>query len=231
VLLALHVVLTAVLMPCSPRFSESSMGGASSFKEIIMANRNYNNSVNPLYRSAGSSAIIRAEFDSIDTGFTGVEAELDSLNLLKAPKASPTFTGTVVLPSTTTIGTVTAAEISYLGGVTSTIQTQINVLTTTKATIDSPTFTGTVTIPPGAIISGYALLASPAFTGVPTAPSAALGTGTDQLATCAFVVNTALSAQLPGQTGSAGKFIGTDGTNASWQAIFNPSIYQSLGGI
>lgn len=63
-------------------------------------------------------------------------------NLL-APKASPTFTGTVVLPSTTSIGSVTNTEISYLGGVTSAIQTQLNA----KAPINNPTFTGTVTVP------------------------------------------------------------------------------------
>ena len=44
----------------------------------------------------------------------------------KAPSDSPTFTGTVVLPSTTSIGTVTATEIGYVDGVTSSIQTQIN---------------------------------------------------------------------------------------------------------
>lgn len=43
-----------------------------------------------------------------------------------APKAEPTFTGTVVLPSTTSIGDVSATEISYLNNVTSAIQTQID---------------------------------------------------------------------------------------------------------
>ena len=43
-----------------------------------------------------------------------------------APKASPTFTGTVVLPSTTSIGTVTSTEIGYLDNVTSAIQTQLD---------------------------------------------------------------------------------------------------------
>ena len=43
----------------------------------------------------------------------------------KAPAASPTFTGTVVLPSTTSIGNLTSTEISYLEGVTSSVQTQI----------------------------------------------------------------------------------------------------------
>lgn len=41
-----------------------------------------------------------------------------------ATSNSPTFTGDVTLPSTTTIGTVSSTEISYLDGVTSNIQTQ-----------------------------------------------------------------------------------------------------------
>jgi hypothetical protein len=56
-----------------------------------------------------------------------------------APAAGPTFTGTVVLPSTTSIGTVDSTEIGYLDGVTSAIQTQLNA----KANLASPTFTGT----------------------------------------------------------------------------------------
>lgn len=43
-----------------------------------------------------------------------------------ALKASPTFTGTVVLPADTSIGNVSAAEIAFLDGVTSNIQAQIN---------------------------------------------------------------------------------------------------------
>ena len=58
----------------------------------------------------------------------------------KAPLASPSFSGTVSLPPTTSIGSVNGTNISYLEGVTSAIQTQINA----KAPLDSPTFTGTV---------------------------------------------------------------------------------------
>jgi hypothetical protein len=43
-----------------------------------------------------------------------------------APLASPTFTGTVVLPSSTSIGNVTSTEIGYLDNVTSAIQTQLD---------------------------------------------------------------------------------------------------------
>lgn len=61
-----------------------------------------------------------------------------------APKANPTFSGTVSLPSTTSIGDVSDAEIAHLDGVTSGIQGQLDDLDTLKAPIADPTFTGTV---------------------------------------------------------------------------------------
>lgn len=51
---------------------------------------------------------------------------LDTALAAKAPLASPTFTGTVTLPSTTNIGTISNTELGFLDGVTSAIQTQIN---------------------------------------------------------------------------------------------------------
>jgi len=50
---------------------------------------------------------------------------------LKSPLASPTFTGTVGLPSTTSIGLVSATEISYVDGATSNLQDQITALSVT----------------------------------------------------------------------------------------------------
>jgi hypothetical protein len=44
----------------------------------------------------------------------------------KASLESPAFTGTVSLPSTTSIGNVSSTELGYLDGVSSGIQTQIN---------------------------------------------------------------------------------------------------------
>lgn len=44
----------------------------------------------------------------------------------KAPIAGPTFTGTVVLPGTTSIGDVSSTELGYVNGVTAPIQTQIS---------------------------------------------------------------------------------------------------------
>lgn len=164
-----------------------------------------------------------------------------------APLASPTFTGTVTLPSTTSIGTVSATEIGYLDGVTSGLQGQldtklaISTAASTYAPIASPTFTGTVVLPAttsiGPVtdvelgyldgvtssvqtqIDGKAALASPAFTGTPTAPTASTGTNTTQIATTAFVQQAAFNNTLPSQTGNAGKFVTTDGTNASWADV------------
>jgi len=74
---------------------------------------------------------------SVDTAIANGTAPL-------APKADPTFSGTVSLPSTTSIGDVDATEISHLDGVTSGIQGQLDSLDTLKAPIADPTFTGTV---------------------------------------------------------------------------------------
>ena len=101
-----------------------------------------------------------------------------------APIASPTFTGTVNLPSTTLIGSVSATEIAYLDGVTSSIQTQLNekqTLGSYQTALETPVVasasgTGNLTLtsntgyntlltftPPD--LSLYAALNSPSFTG------------------------------------------------------------------
>jgi hypothetical protein len=84
----------------------------------------------------------------------------------KANLAGPTFTGTVTLPSTTSIGTVSSTEIGYVDNVTSAIQTQLDA----KAPLASPTFTGTPTLPTGTI-----------------ATTQATGTNNTTVATTAFV--------------------------------------------
>ena len=61
---------------------------------------------------------------------------------LKANLEGPTFTGTVVLPSTTSIGNVSATELGYVDGVTSAIQTQIDA----KLSKSGGTMTGDLTL-------------------------------------------------------------------------------------
>jgi len=78
----------------------------------------------PLADVTNAGLLKPAKFTVLEntSGTNTGDQDLSSL----APKASPTFTGTVVLPSTTSIGNVTDTEIGYLDGVTSVIQTQID---------------------------------------------------------------------------------------------------------
>ena len=110
-----------------------------------------------------SVTVIEEEIDAIDTVIEGIITDisdinssietLDSLVDTKSPTASPTFTGDVVLPTTTSIGDVSANEISHLNGVTSAIQDQIDsklasaTAASTYAPLNSPTFGGTVSLP------------------------------------------------------------------------------------
>ncbi len=81
-----------------------------------------------------------------------LDSEISALESSKAPLDAPSFTGTVVLPSTTSIGNVSAQEISYLNNVSSAIQTQLDgkldsgVASTTYAALTGATFTGTVSL-------------------------------------------------------------------------------------
>lgn len=68
----------------------------------------------------------------------------------KAPSDNPTFTGTVVLPSTTSVGNVSSTEIGYLNGITSDVQTQID----SKAALSGATFTGDVTVETNLVVDG-----------------------------------------------------------------------------
>jgi hypothetical protein len=103
-----------------------------------------------------------------------------------APIASPTFTGTVTLPSPFTLGatsvTVTGTEINRLAGVTSAVQTQLDGKAALSHTHAESDVTSLVSD-----LAAKAPLLSPTFTGTPAAPTAALNTNTTQLATTAFV--------------------------------------------
>jgi hypothetical protein len=88
-----------------------------------------------------------------------------------------TFTGTIVLPATTSIGNVSDTEIGYVDGVTSAIQAQIN----SKAPITSPTFITDITTP--LIIGGTAV-------GSKISYKSTSGTGTVSAIGHSFVVGT-----------------------------------------
>ena len=93
---------------------------------------------------------------------TVLNTALDALDTEKAPKASPTFTGTVVLPSTTSIGTISAAELAYVDGVTSSIQTQLDTKLATATAASTYLTTATAA-------STYLTTATAASTYLPTA--------------------------------------------------------------
>jgi hypothetical protein len=94
---------------------------------------------------------VNASVIPLTTG-SNVEAEIVSLRAqvaalraavaTKAPLDSPTFTGSVILPATTTIGAVSAAEIAYLDGATSGLQAQLNA----KAANENAVITGSLTV-------------------------------------------------------------------------------------
>ena len=66
---------------------------------------------------------------------TYTQSQVDTALSLKANLSGPTFTGTVVLPSTTSIGSVSSTEIGYIDGVTSSIQTQLDTKASTGKAI------------------------------------------------------------------------------------------------
>jgi hypothetical protein len=106
----------------------------------------------------------------------------------------------------TTAIAATAAQVNYLVGVTSAVQTQLNTLTTNKAAKAGDTYTG-----------------AHDFTGATlTAATQSPGDNSTKVCTTAFATTLAFSAVLPGQFGNAGRYIQTNGASASWQGIHGP---------
>jgi len=100
--------------------------------------------------SLGSLLVGAAEIGSVSNTeiqyLDGVTSAIQTQINTKAPSASPTFTGNVVLPSTTVIGDVDATEIGYLNGVSSNIQTQLDAkaAAASYAALSGAAFTGNV---------------------------------------------------------------------------------------
>ena len=160
-----------------------------------------------LVNSAGATLDTLGEIATALGNDENLSATLTASIGLKAPLASPTFTGTVAGITKTMVG---------LGNVDNTADTAKPVSTAQQTALDlkanlaSPTFTGTVagitktmvglgnvdntadTAKPVSTAQQTALnlkanLASPALTGTPTAPTADSGTNTTQVATTEYV--------------------------------------------
>lgn len=106
--------------------------------------------------SSGAGVVSVSATTATEIGYiSGLTSAVQTQLNAKAPSASPTFSGTITTPLTAsralTIGAsnelavsaTTAAELAYVNGVTSAIQTQLNA----KSPSASPTFSGTITTP------------------------------------------------------------------------------------
>ena len=100
--------------------------------------------------SLGSLLVGAAEIGDVSNTelqyLNGVTSAIQTQINAKSPSADPTFTGNVVLPSTTAIGDVDGTEIGYLNGVSSNIQTQLDAkaAAASYAALSGAAFTGNV---------------------------------------------------------------------------------------
>jgi hypothetical protein len=123
--------------------------------------------------SANGATISPTELSYLDGVSSAIQTQLNA----KAPSAGPTFTGTVVLPSTTSIGTVSDTEISYLDGVTSAIQTQLNAKEPTITTLGvAKGGTGASTLASGYLVKGNGTSAVSASVVYDTGTNVGVGT-------------------------------------------------------
>ena len=103
------------------------------------------------------------------------------------------------LPNYSAPITASSAELSHAAGVSGPIQAQLN----SKGASAGQVWTGAHDFTSAAI----------------SVPTATAGDSSSKAASTAFVVGTAFSAALPGQAGSAGRYLTTDGTSASWASL------------
>jgi hypothetical protein len=107
------------------------------------------------------SGIARDASDGVIKAFKDATAKPTStIDFTEAGLAYADVRVGALTASSLTVGDVSATEIGYLDGVTSSIQTQLNA----KAPSASPTLTGTVTLP-SSVVSGSATLTFPSSSG------------------------------------------------------------------
>ena len=160
---------------------------------------------------------------------------------LKAPLASPTFTGVPLGPTavsgtnTTQLATTEFVQ-SAIGGSISLSSLSIGVDNPASGTggITYNSSTGVFNFTP-ADLTAYATLASPTFTGTPTAPTATTGTNTTQLATTAFVQSQIDTSTLKYSDFSAAVALQSSGTgsldydNTTGTFTYTPPFFTSTG--
>jgi hypothetical protein len=82
-----------------------------------------------------ASALTVSEYLTPTIGSTAITSNTTISTISGLTLSGATLTGTTLMASTTSIGNVSSTEISYLDGVTSSIQTQINTKTSTGRAI------------------------------------------------------------------------------------------------
>lgn len=177
---------------------------------------------------------------------SGVTSAIQTQLNAKSPLASPTFTGTVTLPSDTSIGTVSATEIGYVDGVTSSIQTQldnklgITAASTTYAALAGATFTGAVNFEELSEKTVDVTLASNVATlnwtagniyYIATAPSAAMTFNVTNVPTTVSRIMTINVIVTQGSTGYAPTTFQIDGASQTikWQGGSAPTPTSGAG--
>lgn len=206
------------------------------------------NAINGLVNGAPSALDTLKELADAINDDASYAATITTALGTKAPTANPTFTGTVVLPSTTSIGNVSATEIGYVDGVTSSIQTQLDAKSTASKTetLTNKTISGssnTISNLSASSVSSGTFDTARLGSG-PSGPLTVLdGTGTwksifnstgtipnSSLENSSITVNgSAVSLggsvtidALPSQIDNAGKYLTTDGETASWANLVVP---------
>lgn len=185
---------------------------------------------------------IQSDGNEVDVALTqsGVNtAADDAVVALLAPKASPTFTGTVVVPTPFTIGavsmTATGTQLNYVAGVTSAIQTQLNA----KAPVASPTFTGTVVLPLVTVTKANGVEATNAVTasgssGVITTSSLSAAAGATYIITwtnSAIAATSVIMLQWLGGTNTKDiLFKVVPGSGSATLTIYNTDLLAALDG-
>lgn len=222
----------------SPNFCYCTLENASGVLEVVKVTAHTANAtaLTVVRAQQGTTAAPWAIGDLFELRPTAVEAQawendIDDLEATRSRHAGQAYTGThnfsgateVSLPSNTSIGNVSAAELAFLDGVTAPVQTQF----AGKADITGETYSGThdfsgasLIAPSKANKAGETYSGNHDFTGgvinVPTQP---ITDASNKAASTAHVAAAAFSTALPGQAGNAGKVVTTDGANASWTNV------------
>jgi hypothetical protein len=194
--------------------------------------------------AAEIGSVTNAEIGYLSGVTSAIQTQLNA----KSPSASPTFTGTVTLPSDTSIGSVDSTEIGYLNGVSSSIQTQLDnklasaTASSTYAALAGAAFTGNVqlqevseTVVDVTLASNVATLDWTAGNVyyIATAPSAAMTFNVTNVPTTVSKIMTINVFVTQGSTGYIPSTfqIGGSGQTIRWAGGVTPSATSSAGKI